>query len=268
MKPIISTENLQALLHHNKKKKHLLLVDSRPFTEYTKGHIPSAINVDLMQFHWTDTSKAGIAQFNRQTKVLLSNIGVTKQKFVVFYEDISGPSASRGVWLLHYLSHKKTAMLDGGFKKWKKEGNPIELKTNPYIHFKMEGTAADSKILASYSDVRSAIKNKNANIIIDARSKLEFNGSVIRGAKAGHIPGAKNIDWNLNIENGAFKDIEKLKQLYSTVPHDSKIITYCQGGYRAANSYIALKILGYKRIRMYLGSWWEWGNKPNLPVEK
>jgi thiosulfate/3-mercaptopyruvate sulfurtransferase len=194
---------------------------------------------------------------------------IKKEKFVIFYDDISGPSAARGVWLLLYFSHNKVAMLDGGFNRWKKEGYDIDTKSNALAHANFQNRP-NRKILADYKQIKSAIKNKKSSsvIIVDSRSKSEYNGSIVRAASAGHIPSAFNIDWNNNIENNVFKDPTQLEKLYGPIPKDAEIITYCQGGYRAANSFVALKIIGYKNVKMYLGSWGEWGNKLNLPVEK
>jgi thiosulfate/3-mercaptopyruvate sulfurtransferase len=201
-------------------------------------------------------------------QTLLSNLGLTKDKRVIFYESNSGPSAARGVWLLSYFLHRNVSLLDGGFEKWKKERYPIETKSNPYKHSAVGGKT-NSKLLATYNEIFTAIKNKGDQVLlIDSRSTSEFDGSIIRASKAGHIPGAINIDWYENIENGAFKVHEKLGKIYSNIPKHAKIITYCQGGYRAANSYIALKMLGYRNVKVYLGSWGEWGNKVGLPVKK
>ena len=252
------------------KDRNLLIVDTRPFSSYGESHIPSAVNIDLMQFHWIDTSKSGIVQFNRQSRLLLSNIGVSKDKFVVFYDDVSGMSAARGVWLLLYFSHKKVAMLDGGLNKWKAEGYDTETKTNAFVHSNFNGEP-NPKVLADFAQINSAIKRKKKSFIIDARSKDEYDGSAIRAAHAGHIPTAINIDWNDNLDNGGggvFKSHDKLEQMYSNIPKDAKVIMYCQGGYRAANSFVVLKMLGYKNVRMYLGSWGEWGNRLDLPIEK
>ena len=267
MNLVLNVTELKKLLDTD--KNNLLIVDTRPFSDYAKGHIPSAINLELMQFHWIDTSKTGIMEFNRQMKILLSNLGIKKDKFVVFYDDLSGPSAARGVWLLLYFSHNKVAMLDGGFDGWEKEGYDIQTESNALIHTNFQNRA-NRKILADFKQIYSAIKKKRNPpiIIVDSRSKSEYDGSIVRAARAGHIPSAFNIDWNYNVENNVFKDPTHLEKLYSHIPKDAEVITYCQGGYRAANTFVVLKMLGYKNVKMYLGSWGEWGNRLDLPVEK
>jgi thiosulfate/3-mercaptopyruvate sulfurtransferase len=265
----ISTSKLQLL--YLEKNNNLIVVDTRPYSDYVIGHLPGAVNIDLAQFHWIDTSREGIHQFNKQMKLLLSNIGVTRSKFVIFYDSISGIFSARGVWLLTYFSHNKTAMLDGGFNKWKKEGLKIETKNNSFIHSRFDGKA-NPAVLAGYKDITSKIKkrrNGNKIVILDSRSRSEYDGYEIRAALAGHIPSAINVNWADNIKkDGTFKEDKELKKLYSHIPKDKEIITYCQGGYRAANTFIVLRNLGYRKVRMYVGSWGEWGNKMALPVER
>jgi thiosulfate/3-mercaptopyruvate sulfurtransferase len=268
MKLVMNTAKLGSLLQSSNERKRTVIVDVRPYTDYILGHIPGAINVDLMHYHWIDTSDLGISQFNNQMQTLLSFLGLTGDKRVIFYESNSGPSAARGTWLLSYFFHQNVSLLDGGFEKWKKDGHSIETKSNRYKHSVVEGKT-NPKVLATYNEIFLAIKNKGNNVLlIDSRSSSEFDGSIIRAGKAGHIPGAINIDWHENTEDGSFKVPEKLRKIYSNIPKQSEIITYCQGGYRAANSYIALKLLGYRNVKVYLGSWGEWGNKVGLPVEK
>ena len=104
-------------------------------------------------------------------------------------------------------------------------------------------------------------------VIIDCRSEMEYSGTIARASKKGHIPQAINIDWINNLAEEKFKDLEKLDQLYSFISKDKEVITYCHGGYRAANTYLILKKLGYSDVKMYLGSWGEWGNIHEFPVE-
>jgi thiosulfate/3-mercaptopyruvate sulfurtransferase len=260
---LISSQDLYKLI---KKQDNTIVIDTRSFSEYKKGHVPGAVNIDLFQVHWFDTTKRGIKDFNRQSRLLLSNIGIGKDSNVVFYDDISGISAARGVWLLLYFSHKKVLMLDGGFEKWKRERYPIELKSNPLKNVRFIGKP-NSKVIADANEVRRSLRNKNVKIV-DARSKKEFNGSDVRASRRGHIPSAINIDWEDNIGNEIFKDKKNLSKIYSKIPKSSQVITYCQGGYRAANAFVALRLLGYKKVKMYLGSWGEWGNRPEFPVER
>ena len=148
MKLVINANNLNSLLCDKGKKNKMVIVDVRNFAEYAEGHIPGAINVDLMHFHWHDTSKPGISQFNKQMRILLSNLGLTKGMLVIFYENASGPTAARGVWLLSYFSHRNVSMLDGGYKEWQKNGYTVETKSNPYQHSISENTI-NPKILAT-----------------------------------------------------------------------------------------------------------------------
>jgi thiosulfate/3-mercaptopyruvate sulfurtransferase len=194
----------------------------------------------------------------------LSNIGIQRESEVIFYDNVSGISAARGVWLLLYFSHKMVSMLDGGFEGWKREGHPIEIKSNPLLHSDFRGKI-DKNIISTAEEVKKSLKIKKV-VILDARSKEEFNGSDVRAVRRGHIPSAVNIDWQNNIDDGIFKTTEKLSMIYSEIPKNSKIITYCQGGYRAANTFVVLKSLGYENVKMYLGSWGEWGNRIDLPV--
>ncbi|MGI8719165.1 MAG: sulfurtransferase [Nitrososphaeraceae archaeon] len=259
---LISAKDLHEQV--NKSKNRNVIIDTRSFSEYKNGHIPGAINVDLFQLHWFDTSKRGIKDFNRQTRIMLSRLGIQRGSQVIFYDNVSGISAARGVWLLLYFSHKNVSILDGGFVKWKKEGYRIEVKTNPLKYAEFKGRI-NYKILATAKEIKGLLNNKNVSIV-DARSSKEFDGSDVRAISRGHIPSAINIDWENNIENGVFKSNNKLSRIYSDVPKESQIITYCQGGYRAANTFLVLKLLGYDKVKMYLGSWGEWGNKLDLPV--
>lgn len=257
---IISTTNLNSILHDS----NIVIIDTRSFKEYSEGHIPGAVNLDLFAFHWIDTTKEGIENFNRQTEILFSFVGITLEKKVVFYDDVAGMLAARGVWMLMYFSHPDVSILDGGIKKWKQENLTLETKSNGFKPAKFSGKI-NPDIISGFEYLKDNLNNLK---ILDARSQGEFDGSIIRAAQAGHVPNAINIDWKFNLnEDGTFKNDQELTKLYD-IQKNSEIVTYCQGAYRAANTFLVLKKLGFKKVRVYLGSWGEWGNRLELPVKK
>jgi thiosulfate/3-mercaptopyruvate sulfurtransferase len=130
------------------------------------------------------------------------------------------------------------------------------------------GTRNDA-ILASWNDVRDRLGSPDA-LILDARSDEEYCGSLVRAARGGAIPGAVHVEWTNNlVPSGAFKSVDELKAMYEEagVKPDREVVTYCQGGYRAAHAYLALRVIGYPRLRNYVGSWKEWGDRLDLPIE-
>ena len=242
---------------------NLILIDARSFQEYSRGHITNAVNLDLFSFHWIDTSQDGISSFNQQFTKIFSRVGVSEEKKVIFYDDVSGMLAARGVWLLEYLSHHNVSMLDGGFIKWKNEERTWDTipVANMYANFSAK---PNPKVLAGFEYV---LDNLDKITILDARSKEEFDGKLVRAARGGHIPTSTNIDYTENIANdGTLKNNDDLSKLYQ-LPKDAEVVTYCQGAYRAANTFVTLKKIGFTNVKVYLGSWGEWGNKLELPIE-
>ena len=255
----------------------LLLVDTRSYAEYARGHIPGAVNLDLFAFHWADTSAAGLEAFTAQSARLMSFCGAGGASRVVFYDGTSGMTAARGVWLLEYLGGgDRASMLDGGFSGWTAAagnsnggsgggGLPVETRPNAFCPSPFEPRPVPG-VIAGYEYVRD---NLGRLAVVDARSAAEYSGDIVRAARAGHIPGAVNIDWAENLRaDGTLKDAGELARVYGSLRGRGEIITYCQGAYRAANTFVALRLLGLEDVRVYLGSWGEWGNMTELPAER
>ena len=241
---LVSADELNSILGD----PNLIVADTRSFKEYSEGHIPGAVHFDLFAFHWIDTSREGIEGFNRQTQNLLSILGVTLEKKVVFYDSVSGMLAARGVWMLMYFSHQDVAMLDGGISRWQSENLPTERKPNRFKPSDFTGTA-NPEIIAGFEHIRD---NLDSLKILDARSPGEYDGSTARAARPGHIPNSFNIDWSQNLkEDGTFKSDEELSKMY-VFSKDAPVVTYCQGAYRAANSFLILKKLGFENVKVYL----------------
>ena len=245
----------------------MLLVDTRPHAEYARGHIPGAVNLDLFAFHWADTSASGLEAFTRQSARLMSFCGAGGASRTVFYDGTSGMTAARGVWMMEYLGYGDGArMLDGGFSGWTSAGAlPVETRPNAFRPHPFE-PRPDAGVVAGYEYIRD---NLDRLAVVDARTPAEYSGETVRAARAGHIPGAVNINWAGNLRaDGTFKDAGGLARLYGGLPGGREVVAYCQGAYRAASTFVALRLLGREDIRVYLGSWGEWGNMPELPAER
>ena len=248
---------------------NLCLIDVRPAEDFARGHIPGAVHFDLFGLSLIDTSDAPLKAFMHMIHHVLELRGVSESKEVVAYENNSGMRAARALWFLDYFGHPNARMLDGGMQAWKAAGFPIATDTiSPKAaSFKI---AEHRDVLATADDVLQSLSNKEISIL-DTRSRAEYLGTQVRAARGGAIPGAIHIEWTDNLDaSGKFKPDTELQAMYSQagITPDKEVISYCQGGYRAAHSYVALRLIGFPKIRNYIGSWKEWGDRTDLPIEK
>jgi thiosulfate/3-mercaptopyruvate sulfurtransferase len=244
----------------------VVLIDTRPAKDFHAGHLGGARHFDPFPFHHTDTSERGVAEFGAQLQWIFSALGISGRETVVFYENESGMRAARGQWALEYAGHPKARMLDGGLKAVAGERLTTEVEKFAATNFELSPW---KEILATYTHLLERIGRPGVQIF-DVRSDEEYFGERVRAKHGGAIPGAFHQDWTAALAaDGTVKCGAELRAQFEALGLDpaAEIVTYCQGGYRAAHAYLALKIAGYPNVRNYLGSWAEWGNRDDLPIE-
>ncbi|MBI2880712.1 MAG: sulfurtransferase [Candidatus Tectomicrobia bacterium] len=256
-------------LHGRLGDPKLLVIDVRPTPDYVRGHIAGAVHFDLYGISLNDTRPGPLAAFMWMVSYLMAHRGVDYPKTVVFYEDNSGFKASRGFWFLEYFGHEDAHVLDGGLSAWKEGGFPLSAEPVDPVPTKFDpATRAEGRI----ADADLILKHLNDPrvCILDTRSDEEYTGKLVRSVRGGAIPKAVHIEWKRNLDaKGRYKSAADLKALYEArgVTSEKIVIPYCQGGYRAAHAYLALRLIGYPHVRNYVGSWKEWGDREDLPIE-
>lgn len=255
-----------AWLERNAGRDDVVLIDTRTPNEFWAGHLDHARHLDPFPFHYYDTSAKAIGEFTAQSEWIFSALGITGRETVVFYENNAGMRATRGAWILEYLGHPAVRILDGGLKGF--ASARLTTVAEPVTPYPFKASVRP-EILATYEQVANRLGHRGA-CLFDVRSEAEYYGENVRARRGGAIPGAINRDWALNLdESGRFKSGAELKAIFEQLGFstDDEVIAYCQGGYRAAHAYYALRLAGFKKPSNYLGSWGEWGNREELPIE-
>ena len=263
---LISPRELATSLQSDASRPTLL--DLRPAELFAAGHLPHAVHLDLFGVSLTDTDPAPLKAFLWLIEHLLATRGVSADRPVVVYETDSGMRAARAFWFLELFGHPNVRMLDGGVRAWQEAGLPLTTECAAPASSSWTGERR-TDVLATWRDVADRL-NRPEVTILDTRSDGEYCGTTVRAARGGAIPGAVHIEWTRNLgADGAFKPAAELTAMYAEagVTPDREVVSYCQGGYRAAHSYLALRLLGYPKVRSYLGSWKEWGDRVELPIE-
>lgn len=248
----------------------LRLIDyGRKVRDYQAGHIPGAAFVDRKTAWNKVDGIPGMLPYVETLVQELESVGISNDSKVIIYDSSGGLWASRLFWALDYLGHRDVHILNGGWNKWVREKRAIEIASylpprGKFIpHIQPDFLATEDWILEN-------LTNPDVQII-DTRSPREHAGEDVKAARGGHIPGAVNINWISNLKGDNLKTFafeEELAELYDSqkISKDKIIVTYCQTGVRGAHTYFVLKLLGYPKVRVYDGSWAEWGNNWKTPV--
>jgi thiosulfate/3-mercaptopyruvate sulfurtransferase len=252
-------------LAEHRTDARVVLVDTRPAADFRAGHLPRARHFDPFPFHHADTGESGMRELRAQLEWIFSALGITSDETLVCYENDSGMRATRVAWLAEYMGHRRVRILDGGLKLARAElTSAVEpIMPSAFVAVPREEIFASNEYLVErlgHADVR----------IFDVRTDEEYFGERVRARRAGALPGAVHLDWVNNVAaTGAFKPSTELRAAFQRLGlrPEAEIVPYCQGGYRSANAYYALRIAGFDRVRNYIGSWGEWGNREDLPIE-
>jgi thiosulfate/3-mercaptopyruvate sulfurtransferase len=244
---------------------------------YERGHIKNAFKINWYT-DLVDTVKRDIVPIGK-FNTLIAKAGIDKDTTVVFYGDKNNWFAAWGAWIFNQYGIEDVRLLDGGRVKWEKDARAFTTAVPTLKAGSFKATKVDRSLRANLvGDVLPVAKGIKKNVkLVDIRSADEYSGKIFAPAgfqelavRAGHIPGAENIAWGLNVNaDGTFKTVAELKKLYADKGIDGtkSIITYCRIGERSSLTWFVLsEILGYNDVKNYDGSWTEYGNSVGAPI--
>lgn len=243
---------------------------------YDSGHLPGAVGWNWKE-QLQDQLQRNIAS-KEDFQQLLRESGISNDTTIVLYGDNNNWFAAWAYWLLKYYGHEDARILDGGRKKWEAENRDLTTEISEYSKGDYTIEEVNEEYRAYRADIADQLGNGSFGMV-DVRSPEEFQGKILapEGVKelsqrAGHIPGASNIPWSKAVnDDGTFKSKDELKKLYEKegITPDKEIVAYCRIGERSAHSWFVLnELLEFPKVRNYDGSWTEWGNLINAPIER
>ena len=237
---------------------------------FGEGHLPGASFLSMGRLSNSDDPIRGQIATEAQVSAALSGAGVGRDQTVVLYDRRNNLQAARVYWVLKYYQHADVRIYNGGTPKWTEDGQVMSTVMVEYEPSDYQAGPPDPEIRTTWQYVVDHTDDP-ATLFCDTRGPDEYLGRDVRAERGGHIPGSINVEWTAAVNsNGTFKSAEALTALYAGAGFtpDRQIITYCQSGVRAAHTWFVLsELLGYPSVRNYDGSWGEYGNNPESPIE-
>jgi len=264
---LIDVDTLQAMLCE-RDSDLLRLIHVADGQAFQQQHIPGAIHVAPAELVSGTPPASGKLPDVGRLNALFSRLGYKRACRFVLYDDEGGGWAGRFAWTLDMIGHRSWQYLDGGIHAWIAAGEVTETGAGYHPRPTEVSIQLDPAPRATLDDVRDAIDDPNQQIW-DVRSREEYTGERSGSSRAGHIPGAVNLDWL------ALKDPHNQQRLYENLPQllqnhgidlNRRLITHCQTHHRSGLSYMVARLLDCQSIRAYDGSWSEWGNQTDTPI--
>jgi thiosulfate/3-mercaptopyruvate sulfurtransferase len=246
--------------------------------DYDESHIPGAVYLNWdSELSDPNNAVAFMIAPPEQVKAVMERIGVGDDTKIVAYDQEGGHFASR-VWLVlaRYGHGEQLRILDGGWTAWTQEGRPVTSDPPAAVApcsatFTLDPATYQPELIAGADDVLAASRDGSAKLL-DVRRHSEYTGEEVRAKHGGRVPGATwhfwqdNLNWDGDRRFNLPGSLAERAQSAGIGP-DTPVITYCQGGVRAAHAAVALMLAGHENVRVYDGSWAEWGNRDDLPIE-
>ena len=255
-------------------------VDYDPRSNYSLGHIPGAVLFDWKE-DINDPLSRNVLSKQACQDLLQQRAGLNSDTTLILYGDFNNWFAAFAFWVFKYYGYKDVRLMNGGRKKWLVEDRLVSKDIPKYPTGNFKASDADKRIRVFLNDVKESLEKEKRVAMVDVRSPKEFTGEILappeypteHAQRGGHIPGAKNIPWSqaVNESDGTFKQADELRKLYESkaITPDKEVIAYCRIGERSSHTWFVLKyLLGYPDVKNYDGSWTEWGNMIDNPIEK
>jgi thiosulfate/3-mercaptopyruvate sulfurtransferase len=259
-------------LAKNLSNEKIRIIDMRAdIRDYWESHIPEAAYLDPAVLRWTEGGVSGKLVPPAAFVLMLGELGINENTYVIVYSERNSYRATYLIWALDYIGHKSSALLAEGFERWRREGRALTQDYPPIkaTQYKLP-SKLNTELRATLEEVKKAVDSGDA-VILDVRPVDLYTGEKGTWKRRGHIKGAINHFWALDLmEDGSWKSKEELARLDESIgaTPDKTILVSCGQGQMASHTYFTLKyILGYPKVKNYDGSYNEWSNIDELPVE-